>query len=217
MSNLRELELKNVSLTDQQVAKILNECTQLKRFQLFDYRDVLELSNKAFTSLPIRAPLETISLKIEPSFVGDYVLTVIQKQCADTLRHMELNGNFEVSNECLFNLLTSCKRLDYLGLARTKCDNAFLDEVLTLGREVYVDCRCSQVNVFEFLENNSLSLGMLKEAGDKACGFEVRVRNLTIKICVSKYVPLADGQIVRELTESEQDDIGGYMKDLNYA
>jgi hypothetical protein len=170
---------------------------------------MLRLSAKAFTALPIRAPLETISIKIEQSFVSDYVLTVIQEQCADSLKRLELDGNCYVSNQSLINLLTCCKRLDYLGLARTECDNVFLEKVLALGREVYVDCRGSNVNVLEFLESNSLSLGMLKETGNKSCGFEVKVRNLTIKICVSKFVPLPDGQIIK-LTESQKEHINLY-------
>jgi hypothetical protein len=213
LSNLRELELKNIRLTDQQVARILNECTQLKRFQLFDYRDMLILSAKAFTALPILAPLECIALKTDACFVRNDVLTVIKEQCADTLKRLELDDNRCVGNQSLINLLTSCKRLNYLGLARTNCDNEFLEEVLDLGREVYVDCRGSHVNVLEFLESNSLSLGMLKEAGDKSCGYEIRVGNLTIKICMSMFVPLPDGQIV-QLTESQLDRVASCLNAL---
>jgi hypothetical protein len=217
LSNLRELKLKNVSLTDQQLAKIMNECTQLKTFQLFDYRDVLELSNKAFTALPILAPLECIALKTDASFVDNYVMIAVQAQCADTLERLELDGNRKVSNECLIKLFKSCKRLDYFGLAQTRCDNSLLEKVLALDRQVYLDCRGSHVNVLEFLESNSLSLGMLKEAGDKSCGFEVKVSNLTINICVSECVPLADGQIVRELSEFKGEQIARHMKELRYA
>jgi hypothetical protein len=170
LSNLRELGLKNVSFNDEQLANIMNECTQLKRFQLYDYRGVLRLR---FSDLPIRAPLESIAFKTNAYFVNDYVLSAIQEQCSNTLMRLELDGNHCVSNKGLIDLLTYCKRLDYLGLAQTKCDNAFLEKVLALSRDVYVDCRGSDVNLIEFHESNSLSLGMLRHYNMRKSMFHV--------------------------------------------
>jgi hypothetical protein len=176
LEHLFKLGLNVSCLTDVKLSKILNESKTLIHLELEG--DAKDLTNKAFTELPILAPLEVIDILTDPCFVDDAALAAF-KQCAKTLRHLHLDKNDKISSKGVVDLLASCPRLELLSLNGTNCDEIVLTKVLALPEQtVIVAFDDTKIDISDFLSDKpSYEKKYLFTAEDKSF-FDFTIGNL---------------------------------------
>jgi hypothetical protein len=177
LKHLRDLVLDAAFLDNDQLGTILSQCMKLAKIQILYVQEV-GLTSAAFTTTPIRAPLEMIVIESHTGLVDDAALDAF-KQCSATLKLLNLTCNQVVSSKCIIELLESCPRLEILELNDTNCDESVLDKVLDMapdGRCVDVFCSRTKVDMFRFLSGKEAS-GYSKRLLNNSF-YEVRMNNL---------------------------------------
>lgn len=180
LKSLTDLDLSSSEANNEAFALILNNCTRLKSLNL---SWCVNLSDAAFTTKTINAPLQNLDVSYASTNLTDLTLSKLSIECKH-LKELRVACCSGLTPAGLIDFITQMPLLGYLNVSNlNEVDNSFMEAISryieSQKRQFYVSTVCcNNLDVEKFLATR----GPVKRKLMKGIMYEIECGHLTLEI-----------------------------------